>query len=185
MLRYILLGFLDEQPATGYDIKQALEGSTSYYWHAYQSQIYTTLRKLEADGLISSQVELNNDHFVRRVYTITPEGRNDLQAWLSEPMTELPKMKEDLLVRLIHSKSRDVAEVLAELRLQRKLHKQQLATFNGTKAPAACTPGRNGEHADGMLQNSLQAAAQRFGISYEQMYIQWLDDLIEELEAIH
>jgi PadR family transcriptional regulator AphA len=185
MLRYILLGFLEDQPATGYDIKQALEGSTTYYWHAYQSQIYTTLRKLEELGLISSHVEVNNDHFVRRVYMITPDGKKDLQAWLNEPMTELPKMKEDLLVRLFHSRSRDIAEVLAELRLQRKLHHQQLAALLGTKPLISYSQGHNGGQSDCMLQITFQTATIRFGISYEQMYIQWLDELIEELEAIN
>ena len=46
MLKYVLLGFLNYAPQTGYELKQAIDKSTSFFWHAKQSQIYTTLKGL-------------------------------------------------------------------------------------------------------------------------------------------
>jgi len=54
MLKYILLEFLNYRPMTGCDLKKWIDQSTAHFWHAYHSQIYTTLRKMEADGLVQS-----------------------------------------------------------------------------------------------------------------------------------
>ena len=47
MLKYALLGFLKYESKTGYELKQTMDKSTGLFWHAKQSQIYTTLKKLE------------------------------------------------------------------------------------------------------------------------------------------
>jgi PadR family transcriptional regulator, regulatory protein AphA len=181
MLKYILLGHLNDSPATGYEIKQALEKSTAYFWHAHHSQIYTTLRKLEEEGLISSYTEKNHDHLVRRIYSLTEAGKRELHDWLEEPLREIPRLKDDLLVRITHSGDRRIPEILAELRLQRRLRVQQLASYARQE---------NGEHSNGeppakkelRVRACLETATHRFGSRYEQMYVDWLDELITELE---
>jgi DNA-binding PadR family transcriptional regulator len=141
MLSYILLGFLGYQPMTGYELKTVLDGSTMHFWHAHHSQIYTTLRDLEARGLLTSEVQESGDRLNRRVYTITDAGRAELQTWLDRPLTELPAAKEELLVRVFFSARRDRREVLDELRVQRALHEQKLQLFRGMMAK-----GVGGEH---------------------------------------
>jgi len=42
MLKHAILGFLKYKPSTGYEIKQTMDKSTGHFWHAKQSQIYTT-----------------------------------------------------------------------------------------------------------------------------------------------
>ncbi len=56
MLKCALLGFLNYRPRSGYDLKQLMDVSTSNFWHAKQSQIYATLKKMEKDGLILSHI---------------------------------------------------------------------------------------------------------------------------------
>ena len=51
MLKYAILGFLSYTPMTGYDIKLRMDRSTSHFWHAKLSQIYTTLKSLEEEQL--------------------------------------------------------------------------------------------------------------------------------------
>lgn len=180
MLKYIILGHLDDTPATGYEIKQALEKSTAYLWHAHHSQIYTTLRKLEEEGMISSYVDKNQDHLVRRVYSMTPAGKSALRAWLEEPLREVPRLKDDLLVRITHSGERQIPAILAELRLQRQLRSQQLAAF----AQRQSTGYSNGKcpEKQSKVRDCLETATYRFGTRYEQLYVDWLDELIAELE---
>jgi PadR family transcriptional regulator, regulatory protein AphA len=179
MLKYILLGFIHDHPATGYELKQALDHTTGYFWHAYHSQIYTTLRKLEEEGLIVSQVVSGQDHLTRRIYQITPLGQETLQQWQNEPLTEKSQIKEDLLVRIFFSDLRPASDVLAELRLQRKLHKQQLMLYQSIKFH------NNGKSPAVKAEKGIcfHEATRRFGLAYEQMYIQWLDDLIKDLET--
>jgi DNA-binding PadR family transcriptional regulator len=184
MLKYILLSYLWHRPSTGYELKQALDGSTGYFWHAYHSQIYTTLRKMEDDGWIISHLENEeDDHITRRIYEITPVGKDMARQWQANPLTELPKLKEDLLVRIFFSGIRPVEEILAELRLHRRLHEQQLAVYRNLKIPREQYLQKPHPEIDMPLSYTLQSATLRFGIDFEKMYLDWLDALIEELEA--
>lgn len=85
-LDHILLGIL-RQPGTGYDIKAAFDQVFNHFWQAQQSQIYRTLKRLEADGSLTSRVEPSDRGPDRRVYTITSRGRERLREWLAgEPV---------------------------------------------------------------------------------------------------
>ncbi|NJO82915.1 MAG: PadR family transcriptional regulator [Blastochloris sp.] len=130
MLKYILLGFLNYSPMTGYDLKRIIDHSTAHFWHAYHSQIYTTLARMEDEGLLTSETDDSDDKLSRRVYTITPTGQAALAAWQRQPLTSLPHGKNELLVRLFFSADRKTEEVLDELRIQRRLHQQQLELYN-------------------------------------------------------
>ena len=74
MLKYALLGFLSYQPQTGYELKQVIDQSVQYFWQAKQSQIYRTLKALEEEGLVASQVEPQEGRPDRRVYAIKESG---------------------------------------------------------------------------------------------------------------
>ena len=81
-LDHILLGIL-RKPGTGYDIKAAFDEVFNHFWQAQQSQIYRTLKRLEANGSLVSRVEPSDRGPDRRVYTITAKGRRRLRDWLS------------------------------------------------------------------------------------------------------
>ena len=84
-LDHILLGFLQE-PQTGYELKAMFDVSINYFWPAELSQIYRTLKRLEADGLLRSRRKPSEKGPQRRVYSLTALGRKELAKWLeSEP----------------------------------------------------------------------------------------------------
>lgn len=185
MLKYILLGFIAQKPSTGYELKQALDNSTSYFWHAYHSQVYSTLRALEKEGLITTQVENGNHHLTRRVCRITEAGQKELLEWQNDPLMETARMKEDLMVRVFFSSLRDTPEVEAELRMQRKLHEQQLEQYLNQLVSNHRSNGRQAaENPEQDLEQIYQTATLRFGIAYERMYLEWLDELIYKLEMV-
>lgn len=80
----ILLGILNDKPATGYEIKQAFDEVFSHFWSATLPQIYRTLRKLEEEGLLSSREEPSDKGPERRVYRIGAKGRTALRRWLND-----------------------------------------------------------------------------------------------------
>lgn len=182
ILKYILLGFINYQPMTGYAIKQAMERSTMYFWHAYHSQIYTTLRQLEEEGLLISEVDESDDRMSRRVYTITEEGQVALQEWLEQPMTERSPVKEPLLVRIFFSALRDPEGIADELRIQRTLHEEQLATYRDIERSEGHKLGKDA-CIDSELDTLLRRATLEFGLMYEELYVCWLSDLIDKLET--
>lgn len=181
MLKHILLGFLNYRPMTGYELKSIMDESTMHFWHAYHSQIYTTLRKLEDEGLVTSEMETGDDKLNRRTYTITEAGRADLREWLNTPLHEVVPVKEDLLVRMFFSGERDKQAVIDELRVQRLLHQRTLAEYrNLTEETMLEIIPKDKERAKQHLP--FWESTLRFGIQYEELYLQWIDETIRILE---
>jgi PadR family transcriptional regulator, regulatory protein AphA len=175
MIQNILLGFLNYRSMTGYELKQIIDHSTAHFWHAYHSQIYTMLRQMEKDGLVTSQFLDEEGQPRKRVYTITEAGRTALTVWLDQSMLEMSPIKEELLVRLFFSARRDPQKVLDELTFQRQLHAQKLndyRTETQTHENFACEPGfERDEH--------FWQATLNLGMHYEEVYIAWLDETLQ------
>ena len=180
MIKYALLGFLNYGPLTGYELKQYLDVSTTHFWHAKLSQIYTTLKRLEEQGSLTSEVEPQADRPDRRVYTITDAGREDLHAWLAQPMTDLEPRKETLLLKLFFSAQLDKEDLLTQLRLQRSLHEQQAAAYRDDTAPYIRQTVAQMPHLE--RDAILWEATRRFGQLYEELYVRWLNETIAMLE---
>jgi DNA-binding PadR family transcriptional regulator len=98
-LRHIVLGLLAAHPMAGYDIKRAFDRSLATYWNAGNSQIYTTLKALAAQGFVSSELVVQESRPNRRVYSLTDTGHWELEAWLSE---DVPSRftKDEFLTKL-------------------------------------------------------------------------------------
>ncbi len=180
MLKYALLGFLKYESKTGYDLKQTMDKSTGHFWHAKQSQIYTTLKKLEEGGLLISHPEPQERRPDRRVYKITGSGKKALQEWLLQPVTQLDTAKELLLLKLFFSGTLEKETILTQLRLLRNLHERQAVLYK-TETPdfiqeiTAFQPE--------LKQDAhLWEATRRFGELHEKMYIRWLDETIAMVE---
>ncbi|PWT70445.1 MAG: hypothetical protein C5B60_12155 [Chloroflexi bacterium] len=98
-LGYIILGLLGSRPMSGYDIKRAFDQSLATYWNAGHSQIYTTLKVLAARRLVTSELVYQEARPNRRVYRLTPSGRDQLDLWLAEPVP--PRYtKDEFLTKL-------------------------------------------------------------------------------------
>jgi len=182
MLKYALLGFLNYSPATGYELKHFLDVSTSYFWHAKQSQIYTTLKKMEENDLISSRFEPQEGRPNRRVYTISQTGKEELRKWLNKPLANLEKRKERLLLKLFFSAEIERDVILAELYQHVKLHQDQLKIYQTiTKGVIDQFKGSTGLNKDAEYWEMTR----RFGELYEQMYITWLEEIINKFKDLN
>jgi PadR family transcriptional regulator, regulatory protein AphA len=181
MLKYALLGFLKYESKTGYEIKQTMDQSTGHFWHAKQSQIYTTLKKLEYDGLVISHPEPQDRRPDRRVYTITDSGGRALKDWLLQPVTKLDTTKQLLLLKLFFSGKLEKEDILTQLRLIHNLHEQQAKLYKTSTLDfiGEITALQPELKQDAHLWN----AALRFGVLYEQMYVSWLDETIAMVDA--
>jgi PadR family transcriptional regulator AphA len=181
VIKFILLGFLNYRPLTGYDLKQSIDSSTTHFWHAHHSQIYTTLRQMEQDQLVTSVYIKEESQPDRRVYTITEAGKQTLTDWLRQSMTEATQIKEELLVRVFFSARRDPRDVLAELRLQLQLHQEKLAAYRQiTKKVPELQQTSPGLERDQIFWK----ATLDLGMRYEEMYLGWLNDTIQLMEEL-
>ncbi|GGB42768.1 hypothetical protein GCM10011316_13340 [Roseibium aquae] len=85
-VRTLCLAILNRLDATGYEIrKESTEGKFSYFEDASFGSIYPALARLEADGRVTVREEHQPGKPARKVYSITPSGREELISSLCEP----------------------------------------------------------------------------------------------------
>ncbi|HTX78640.1 MAG TPA: PadR family transcriptional regulator [Longilinea sp.] len=177
MLKYAILGFLNYSPMTGYEIKQRIDRSTTHFWHAELSQIYVTLKALEESGEVVSEVKKQSARPDKRVFQITAMGQEDFQQWLTSPQAELSPKKELLVLKMFFAARMDKDQALAQLQLALDLHQKQLAYYRNEvvesiRASAVEFP---------MLKEDARMweATRRFGELYEELYVRWIEEMIE------
>jgi len=82
---YVLLGFLYIVPSHGYELHQRLLDVFGNIWHANQSQTYNILKRLEAQGYISSTFIEQEKLPPRQSLHITESGSERFKTWLNKP----------------------------------------------------------------------------------------------------
>jgi PadR family transcriptional regulator AphA len=97
-LRHALLALLEAHPMTGYDLAKQFDSSAVYVWHAHHPQIYTELRRMEADGLVEAEEAPRGSGATKRRYFLTDPGCDELLRWLGE-LSEPPPGRDDTLLR--------------------------------------------------------------------------------------
>lgn len=113
-LRFALLGVLDARPMTGYELAQFFDHSASWVWSAPHSNIYTQLKRMEEDGLLSSDISVKGEKLNRTVYTVTDEGRDSLRDWVvSDPGGS--NTRDPMLLRAIFFDDVDPSEAVGLL----------------------------------------------------------------------
>ena len=96
----ILLGLLLSQPRHGYELHQEFRRELGCVWQMGQSQLYAQLKALEEAGLVTSHTEPQPSRPPRKVYHLTPEGRQAFDEWLHQPTPYLRTIRVEFLARL-------------------------------------------------------------------------------------
>ena len=101
MLKFVLLALLARAPQHGYELKAAFEQLLGGTWVLNIGQVYTTLSRLEQEGLIEAEVvhqELLPD---RKVFSLTVLGEKELEGWMDEPLTALIRLRDAVFLKVI------------------------------------------------------------------------------------
>jgi DNA-binding PadR family transcriptional regulator len=77
-----LLSMLINQKLYGYQIARMLKDHASFFIDMDQSSVYNALRKLEKEGWVSVELEKAGNAPIRKIYQMTPEGKNELKTFL-------------------------------------------------------------------------------------------------------
>jgi PadR family transcriptional regulator, regulatory protein AphA len=94
-----LMGLLSLGPMSGYQLRQLIDESIGNFWTESYGQIYPTLRRLAAEGMVTVKTERAEGRAERKVYTLTKAGHNRLRDWLNlPPQQQVPR--NDLLLKL-------------------------------------------------------------------------------------
>ncbi len=130
-MRQAFLALLSKQPAHGYELKQALETTFGPGWPSINfGQIYTTLARLERDGFVQSKDVPQERRPDKRVYELTPQGRQYLQEWVEES-TVGPRLKDEFFMKMVLARLSGIADHNALIERQRREYLQALKDLDG------------------------------------------------------
>src|SRR5687768_6908265 len=138
-----LLALLQDGPRHGYQLKSGFEERTGGVWSLNVGQVYTTLDRLRADGLVEpTELEASaGDGRDRRPWRITPDGKEALEAWFDEPAVDAVPAREDFLVKVLMAFGGSPAEAIAVIDRQRtELYRLLQEARRATRRPTASDP---------------------------------------------
>ena len=132
-IKYALLSLLEHQPHHGYQLKTAVEGWLGQSWPLNIGQVYTTLARLERDGLVAlGEVDAQG----RQTYQITPAGRAALADWFATPVPRDGLVRDELLVKLVAAVAAGDGTAFAVIQGQRTATLELLQQHTRHKAQA-------------------------------------------------
>jgi DNA-binding PadR family transcriptional regulator len=98
-VRHALLALLSEGPKYGLQLRQEFEARTGEVWPLNVGQVYTTLQRLERDGLVESDDDA--DEGAQKNFQITAEGESELSRWLRTPPDLSSPPRDELVVKVM------------------------------------------------------------------------------------
>jgi PadR family transcriptional regulator AphA len=173
----VLLGLLEIEPMSGYDLGVVIRASVGHIWNESYGQIYPNLKKLAADGFVTSKTERQKGKPDRRIYSVTKKGQERLARWLAvEPQPEIAR--NELLLKLFFG-----AQVPAEILIgfvERMVEREGAVLKELTRL----------EHEDIAQSQQYPGApywkmAARFGQLELKAHLRWAEETLEELHKIN
>lgn len=178
-VRQALLALLEQGPMYGYQLRAEFEQRTGSTWPLNVGQVYTTLTRLERDGLVESIDEAAaGDPGVSRgadqgashgaIYRVTPAGREEVAAWFTTPVARTQPPRDELAIKLAIAVTVPGVDVGRVIQQQRSATMTALQDYTRLKRGGrAAAPADRADMAWSLVLDSLV-----FGAEAE---IRWLD----------
>lgn len=97
-VRHALLALLSDGPKYGLQLRHEFEARTGEVWPLNVGQVYTTLQRLERDGLVASD---GAEEGPQKGYVITADGKRELTDWLQTPPAAAQPPRDELLIKVL------------------------------------------------------------------------------------
>jgi PadR family transcriptional regulator, regulatory protein AphA len=164
---YVILGFVRNEPRSGYEIKALVDNSTRFFWAASYGQIYPELKRLSEAGLIVGSDSPTGGR-KRTVYAITADGEEELRAWLRQT-PETFEMRDEGLLKLFFADAlprEEALEILRSMRARRLAVHEQLEAIRETK---------------GEIEDPFPMIVLQGGLEYTQWFAEWCERMEAQL----
>lgn len=135
------MGVLAEGPAHGYDLKREHDERFPGTKPLAYGQVYSTLSRLERDGLVAVAETGQGSGPERTTYELSEKGREALGAWLAQTEPPGPYSADDL-VRKTVTALRLGADAVGFLRAQREVHLGRMRELLAQQREATDTDAR-------------------------------------------
>jgi DNA-binding PadR family transcriptional regulator len=143
-MKYLFLALLSKQPTHGYDLLQTYQALFSAVLPPLNAgQIYTTLSRLERDGLVEDHSVEQEGKPDKRIYQLTEQGQQSLLDWYAKPLTG-PRIKDNFYMKLISAKMSGLVDIQQLIDDQRRQYLQSLHDLNNLalQADVSDDPGK-------------------------------------------
>ena len=120
-VRQSLLALLEEQPRYGYQLRTEFEARTGATWPLNVGQVYTTLARLERDGLVEAAGAADDEGRIN--YRLTEPGETEVQRWWAAPVDRGDTPRDELVIKLA------LAVTVPGVDIQRLVQTQRTATL--------------------------------------------------------
>ncbi|HEX4345417.1 MAG TPA: PadR family transcriptional regulator [Solirubrobacteraceae bacterium] len=144
-IRHGLLALLERGPMYGYQLRTEFEASTGATWPLNIGQVYTTLSRLERDGLVEPDGPADagtpspgGSHGAngKLTYRITPAGRAELERWFATPLEHGSRPRDELAIKLAMALTTPGVDVRRVVQSQRSSALRTLRELTRRKAQA-------------------------------------------------
>jgi DNA-binding PadR family transcriptional regulator len=162
-IRLSLLALLHEAPRYGYQLKNEFEDRTGASWPLNIGQVYTTLDRLERDGLATKEGADSEGHVI---YRITPQGQAEVSSWFTSPVSRAVPPRNELAIKLAVGLTLPGVDVGAIIQAQRSVSIRALQDYTKARRDAA-TQQRRTDTARLLVLDSL--------IFQTEAEVRWLD----------
>jgi DNA-binding PadR family transcriptional regulator len=131
-VRHALLALLSEGPKYGLQLRQEFESGTGEIWPLNVGQVYTTLQRLERDGLVESDDEQPSGP--QKAYRITEDGRDELDDWLRTSDAVAAPPRDELVIKVLVADWVDGVDVHAVIQEHRRTLVEAMQGYTSLKA---------------------------------------------------
>ncbi len=166
-VRHGVLALLGERPRYGYEVRTAFEARMGGTWALNVGQVYTTLSRLERDGLVETA---GQDEAGHQYYAITDQGRGELQTWFTTPVRREDRPRDELAIKLALAFAADDLDVAAVIQTQRRDSLRALQDYTRLKAPGGPRAAAPADPSDLAWQLVLESM-----IFQAEAEVRWLD----------
>ena len=166
---YVILGFVRNEPRSGYEIKALVDNSTRFFWAASYGQIYPELKRLSEAGLITGSDSPTGGR-KRTVYEITADGEEELRSWLRQA-PETFEMRDEGLLKLFFADAlprEEAMEILRAMREQRLAVNERLRAIKELKLK-------------GELEDPFPLIVLEGGLEFTAWFIDWCERIEAQL----
>ncbi|MBO0917792.1 PadR family transcriptional regulator [Streptomyces laculatispora] len=132
-IRHGLLALLERGPRYGSQLRTEFESRTGSTWPLNVGQVYTTLSRLERDGLIAQDGEDDQGH---SLYSISDAGRTELRSWFETPVDRSNPPRDELAIKLAMAVGAPGVDIRAVIQSQRHHTVKAMQDYTRLKAQA-------------------------------------------------
>lgn len=133
-VRHALLALLSPGPKYGLQLRHEFEARTGEVWPLNVGQVYTTLQRLERDGLVASD---SSDDGPQKGYRITGDGEVELAAWLATPPDLAQPPRDELLIKVLVATQVPGVDVHHVIQVHRRHLIESMQRYTAVKADSA------------------------------------------------